>query len=113
MNKKDVRIVDLLALNFLVKHDYINSVFVANNASKHLFGKRHTIESVADNTGLDCGSPRATTYANYAECQDTASQRLCVSKTIGLSDRLQKSIITERLNTLSTMRHTSIKMVAL
>jgi len=113
MNKKDVRIVGPLALNSMVKHDCINSVSVANNASKHLFGKLHTIESVADNTGSCCGLPKATTYANYALCQDTASQRLCVSKTIGLSDRLRKIVTTEGLNTSSMMRHTSIKMVAL
>ena len=113
MNKKDVRIVGPLALNSMVKHDYINSVSGVNNASKHLFGKHHTIESVADNTGSCCGSPKATTYANYALCQATASQRLCASKIIGLGDRLRKSIITKRLNTLSMMRHTSIKMVAL
>jgi len=112
MNKKDVRVVGPLALNSMVKHDYINNVSVVSNASKHLFGKHHTIEFVADNTGLSYGSPKATTYANYALCQATASQRLYVSKTIGLSDRLRKNIITKRLNTLSMMRHTSIKMAA-
>ena len=113
MNKKDVRVVDPLALNSTVKHDYLNSVFVANNASKHLFGRRHTIESVADNTGSCYGSPKATTYASYVQCQVTAGQRLHVSKTIGLGDRLQKSIIIKMLSTLFMMRHTSIKMVAL
>jgi len=113
MHKKDVLTADLLLLNATVKPSHLNSVSVAINASKHLFGKHHTIESIADSTGLDCGSPKATTYANYVTCQDTANQRLCVSKTIGLSNRLQKNIIIKMLNILFMMQRTSIKMVAL
>lgn len=113
MNKKDVRGVDHLTLNSTVKHDYINSVSGVTSASKHLFGKRRTIESIADSTGLGCGLSKATTYASCAQCQVTASQRLRASKTIGSTDRLQKSIIIKRLSTLFMTQHTSIKMAAL
>lgn len=113
MRKKDVRTANLLMLNSMVKPSHINNVSVAINASKLLFGKRHTIESIADSTGLGCGSPKAITYDNYAKCQDTANQRLHASKTIGLINRLQNNIIAKILNILFMMQHASIKMVAL
>ena len=113
MNKKDVRIAEPLVLNSMVKLDYINSDSVATNASKHLSGKRRTIESIADSTGLNCGSLKATTYAKYAECQDTVNQRSRASKTIGSSNRPRKSIIIKMLNMSFTMRHTSTRTGAL
>ena len=113
MNKKDVRVVDPLALNSTVKHDYLNSVFGANNASKHLFGRQHTIESVVDSTGLNCGSPKIIAYDNYPNNQDIANLNLNRSKITGLISCLQRIVITGMLSTSSMMRHTSIKMVAL
>lgn len=113
MRKKDVRTANLLMSNSTVKLSHTNNASVAINVSKHLSGKRHTIESIADSTGLDCGSQKAITYANYARCQDTANQRLHASKTIGLINRLQKNIITKIITILFMMQHTSIKMVAL
>ena len=113
MNKKDVRIVSPLALNFMVKHDYINSVSVANNVSKHSFGKRHIIESIADNTGLCYGSPKATTYVSCAPCRDTATSNLNKSRIIGSTNRLRMSM-TIKISNMSFMTpRTSIKMAAL
>lgn len=113
MRKKDALTVDLLMLNVTAKLNYRNSVSVAINALKRLFGKHRTIESIADNTGLNCGSLKAITFANYVTCQDTANQLLCVSKTIGLCNRLQRNKIIKMLNTLFTMQHTSTRMVVL
>ena len=113
MNKKDVRIAEPLALNSMVKHDYINSVSVASNASKHLFGNRHTIESIADNTGLNCGSPKIIVYDNCPNNQDIANLNLSRSKITGLISCLQRIVTTGTLSMSSMMRHTSIKMAAL
>ena len=113
MRKKGALTADLLMSNATAELNYRNSVSVAINALKHLFGKHHTIESIADNTGLNCGSLKAIAFANYVTCQDTASQLLCVSKTTGLGNRLQRNKIIKILNTLFTMQHTSTKMVAL
>ena len=113
MNKKDVRVVGPLALNSMVKHDYSNSVSVASNASKHLSGNRHTIESIADNTGLNCGSLKIIAYDKYPNNQDIANLNLNRSKITGLISCLQRIVITGMLSMSFTMRHTSIKMAAL
>lgn len=113
MRKKDALTADLLMSNATAKLNYRNNVSVAINALKHLFGKHYTIASIADNTGLNCGSLKAIAFANYVTCQDIASRLLYVSKTIGLGNRLQRNITTKMLNTLFTMQHTSTKMVAL
>lgn len=113
MNKKYARIANHLALNSMVKHDCINNGSVVKNVPKHLFGKRHTIESIAGNIGLNCGSAKATVYANYALYQDTVKLLSHVSKTTGLIGSLRKNIITKMLNTLFTMQHTFIKTAAL
>ena len=76
MNKKDVRIVNPLALNSMVKHDYINSDFVVSNALKHLFGNRHITGLIAGGTGSCYGSPKIIAYDSYPSNQDTANLNL-------------------------------------
>ena len=113
MHKKDALIVSHRTLNAMVKHDYESNDLSAYNVSKLLSGKHVITGFIADNIGSNCGSLKAITFANYVTCQDTASQLLGVSKTIGSGNRLQRNKIIKMLNTLFTMQHTSTKMVAL
>ncbi len=110
MNKKGVHIVDLLKLNSMVKHDYANKDFDVLNVSKHLFGKRRIIESIAGGTGSNYGLLKITAYDNYPYNPDTAILNLSRSRITGLINCLQRSIITSVLSISSMMRHISIKM---
>lgn len=113
MNKKGVPVADLLKLFFTVKHFCLSKDFSALNASKHLYGKRHTIESIAGVTGLNYGSLKITVCDRYPSNQDTANLNLSKSRITGLRNRLQRFIITDTSSILSMMRHISTRMVAL
>ena len=113
MRKKDALGAAHQMLNVMVKHNHTNSDSDASNASKHLSGRRRIIDSIADNTGLGYGLPKAITYANSVPCQDTVDQSLLASRTIGSSSRLRKNVTTQTLNMSFTMLRTSIRMAAL
>ena len=113
MNKKDVLIVDLLKSNSMAKPGYLSKGSGVSNASKHLSGKRRTIESVAGGTGSSYGSMRTTTYVSSPSNQATASRSLRASRTFGYRNRLRKSAITNTLNISFMMRHTFTKTAVL
>src|SRR3989338_5093577 len=98
MRKKDALSAAHQMLNAMVKHDHISNGSDASNASKHLSGGRRIIDSIADNTGLGYGSPKAITYANSVPCQDTADQNSLASRTIGSSSHLRKNVTAQTLN---------------
>jgi hypothetical protein len=113
MNKKDVRIVDILKLNSTAKHGYQSKGSGASNVSKHSSGNRRIIESIAGGTGSSYGSRRITVYDSCPSTPDTVNSNSSRSRITGLPGTLQRSIITDTLNIFSMMRPTSTEMAAL